>query len=92
MTTIRGGIAAWTALPRLCDPETDGEGQESCTRDSSNRREPSLARIVDSFLAELDQEARSLVRSAIIRVVEMDPERVDESLIEKALTGAAKRA
>lgn len=35
--------------------------------------------------AELDREARDLVRSAVVRVVEMDPEKVDEALIEKAL-------
>lgn len=35
--------------------------------------------------AELDREARDMVRSAVVRVVEMDPEKVDEALIEKAL-------
>ena len=42
--------------------------------------------------AELDKEARSLVRAAVIRVVEMDPQQVDDSLIEQALAGAAKQA
>ena len=41
--------------------------------------------------AELDQEARGLLRAALVNVVEMDPEQIDESLIEKALAGAARR-
>lgn len=35
--------------------------------------------------AELNREVRNLVRSAVVQVVEMDPEKVDEALIEKAL-------
>ena len=42
--------------------------------------------------AELDREARGLLRAALVNVVEMDPEQIDESLIEKVLTGVAKRA
>ncbi|TSC79699.1 MAG: F-type H+-transporting ATPase subunit b [Parcubacteria group bacterium Gr01-1014_29] len=43
--------------------------------------------------AELDREARTLVRSAVVRVVGMDAEKVDEAMIEKALRGAvAKQA
>lgn len=43
--------------------------------------------------AELDREARTLVRSAVVRVVGMDTEKIDEAMIEKALMGAvAKQA
>lgn len=42
---------------------------------------------------ELDREARTLVRSAVARVVGMDAEKIDEAMIEKALNRAvAKQA
>jgi len=46
----------------------------------------------EKLRAEFEREARTLVRTAVARVVEMDPERVDDSLIEKALTGVMKHA
>ena len=42
--------------------------------------------------AEFDKEARALIRSAVVHVVGMDPERVDDALIEKALKSAVKQA
>ena len=43
--------------------------------------------------AELDREARMLVRSAVVRVVGMDAENIDEAMIEKALSSVvAKQA
>lgn len=41
--------------------------------------------------SELDREARMLVRSAVVRVVGMDAEKIDEAMIEKALSSAAAK-
>ncbi len=46
----------------------------------------------EKLRGELDREARMLIRSAVARVAELDPERIDDSLIEKALMGVTKRA
>jgi len=88
------------ALSLLRDVETKAKERETALLDSSRRKGEVMIqearRTIDAeqekLRAEFEREARTLVRTAVARVVEMDPERVDDSLIEKALTGVIKHA
>ena len=88
------------ALSLLRDVEAKGKEREAMLLESSRRKGEVLIqearKTIDAeqekLRAEFDREARTLVRSAVVRVVGMDPERIDDSLIEKALTGVTKHA
>ncbi len=41
--------------------------------------------------AELEREAKHLVRAAVARIAEMEPEKFDDALLEKAITGFSKK-
>jgi len=88
------------AMSLLGDAEVKAKEREGVLLESSRRKGEVLMqearRTIDTeqekLRAEFEREARTLVRTAVARVVEMDPERVDDSLIEKALTGVMKHA
>src|SRR3989344_4282163 len=84
----------------LRDVEVKAKEREVALLESSRRKGEVLIqearKAIDAeqekLRAELDREARMLVRTALVRVVEMDPERVDDSFIEKAFIRLRKRA
>src|SRR3989344_5665835 len=88
------------AMSLLRDTETKAKEREMVLLESSRRKGEVLMqearRTIDAeqekIRAELEREARMLVRTAVARVVEMDPEHIGDSLIEKALTGVTKHA
>jgi F-type H+-transporting ATPase subunit b len=94
---IKRAENAATALLREVDSKA--KEREALLLESSRRKgEVLLQEAVRSIeaerakaRAELDKEARGLLRSAVVRVVDMNAEAVDDALLEKALTGAAKR-
>lgn len=88
------------ALSLLRDVEVKAKEREAALLESSRRKGEVLIqearKAIDAeqekLRAEFDREARTLVRTAMVRVVGMDPERIDNSLIEKALAGVTKQA
>ncbi|TSC73550.1 MAG: F-type H+-transporting ATPase subunit b [Parcubacteria group bacterium Gr01-1014_70] len=86
------------AVTLLRQVETQAKERDAMLLESSRRKGDVLLQEARKTIEaereemhdELDREARSLVRSAVTRIVEMDTERIDESLIDKALSGAAK--
>lgn len=88
------------AMSLLHDVEVRAKEREGMLLESSRRKGEVLLqearRTIDAeqekLRVEFEREARMLVRTAVARVVEMDPEQVDDSLIEKALIGVTKHA
>lgn len=87
------------AMSLLRAVETKAKERDATLLESSRRKGEVLMqearRVVDAeqekIRAEFEREARALVRATVARVVEMDPERIDDALIDKALSGAMKQ-
>jgi len=86
-----------TALLR--EVEEKAKEREAILLESSRRKGEVLLQEVGRSIeaervrarADFEREAKNLVRAAVVRVAEMDADKFDDSLLEKALTGLSKK-
>ena len=96
LTKERMKAADTEALELMAKTEKDARVREVEILRAAERKEAALIKEAEGIIeakametrARIDKEAAHLVRRALTKVVEMDPETIDEAIIKKAVAAA----